>query len=258
MLNLAGFETLPISLNKCYKTKVLKKTVYSRHLLVYVFLVITVLNFPDYLVAQEYKVTSDLGLWTELKITKSFLKDFSISASQQFRLNEDFAEPDDWISELGVGYKINKNFSLGANGRYTKNYKYNEPVQNDYRYNFDVKYDGKLVTNLKLYYRLRYQKEFYGNSVGNQFLHYYETAFRHRIKLGWKKSELHTFYSSAEIFRLTKKTREPFYSKYRLWLGDDFVLKPGTLDAALGIERQLNDENPYSYFLLKLKYSFSF
>lgn len=257
-MKITGFETLLLSLNKCYKTKILKLKALSRYHFFFVLLLVAFFYSYKPLLAQEYKVTSDIGLWTEISITKSFLKDFSVNVSQQFRLNEDFSEPDDWISEIGLGYKINKNFALEANGRYTKNYKYSEPTQNDYRYNFDLRYDGKLSSDFKLYYRLRYQKEFYGNSVGNQFLHYYETAFRHRIKLGWIKNKPHTIYSSVEIFRLTKKTREPFYSKYRLWLGDDFKLNPGKLDAALGIEHQLNDENPYTYYLLKLKYSFSF
>lgn len=96
------------------------KIVFSRHTLIFVFLVMVFVNCHKPLLAQQYKVISDLGLWTERKITKFFLKDFSLGASQQFRLNEDFSEPDDLISEIGVGYKINKNFSLGANGRYTK------------------------------------------------------------------------------------------------------------------------------------------
>ena len=129
-------------------------------------------------------------------------------------------------------------------------------TENDYRYDFDFRYDANVTEKTKLYYRLKYQKEFYGNSVFNQFLDYYETAFRHRLKLTRKLNDKNRLYSSAEIFRLTKKSREPFFSKFRLFFGDEFSSGIGAFDFSAGLEHQLNSENPFTFFICKMQYEF--
>lgn len=204
--------------------------------------------------AQEFKVTSDLGLWTEITLSKQILNDFTISTTQQLRLFRDFKSLDDWITDIGLEYKIDKNFAIGTNGRFNKNYHYNEPVQNDYRYNFDLKYDGKIAPKFKVYYRIRYQKEFYGNSVFNEFLNYYESTFRHRVKFVWENKSGFEIYSSAEIFRRTKKSSDAEFNKYRFWIGGEKSLKSSAIDVAFGFEHQLNNSNPYTYYLIKVKY----
>lgn len=227
------------------------KLKYQVNLLLF-FLIFVVHNLQ----AQETKVTRDLELWTELTIKKEIFKKVEISTSQHLRFFENAGALDDYIAELGVLHLINKNFAIGANGRYTKDNKHNGLSEDKYRYDFDFRYDTNLSNNLKFYYRLKYQKEFYNSSVFNKFLNYYETTFRHRGKVAWKKNDKHRFYSSIEIFRLTKKSRDPYYSKYRFFLGDNFSAKVGDIDFSVGIARQLSSENPYNCFICKLKYEF--
>ncbi|HKJ80006.1 MAG TPA: DUF2490 domain-containing protein [Prolixibacteraceae bacterium] len=184
--------------------------------------------------AQETKIVSDLCLWTEIKAEKE-LSDFSFSVSQHLRFHKNITGFDDYISEAAVEYSINKNFEIGVAGRYTRNNHYNEIAENDYRYDLFFQFDKKISERIKFYSRLKYQKEFYGSGVFNRFLHYYETTYRYRAKIGWEKSDGHRFYTSAEIFRLTKKLREPFWDKYRLWLGDDLSSEIGDFDLAFGL-----------------------
>jgi hypothetical protein len=203
---------------------------------------------------QEQKVVSDLGLWTEIKLEKKFLKDFRFNISQHLRLNNNITEFDDYISEIGLIYNINKNFAIGSNGRYSRNKKYSGLVQNDYRYDLDFRYERKLSERLKFYYRLRYQKKFYGSGVFYREVNYYESEVRNRLKLRWELNEKHRFYGSGEIFRLTKKSREPYFNQYRLWVGDDIISTIGGIDFAFGIEHQLNNSNPYTFYIFKIKY----
>ncbi|QGY44896.1 DUF2490 domain-containing protein [Maribellus comscasis] len=207
--------------------------------------------------AQEEKTVRDLNLWTEVKLEKKIVKGLYLSAGQHLRLFKDFTQVDDYITELELEYKINKNFTLGAAGRYTKNRHYDDIVENDYRYDFYLGYDGKLSPKTKLYYRFKYQKEFYGSGVFDPHLHYYETTFRNRIKIGWELNDNHRFYSSAEIFRLSKKSREPFFDKYRIFIGDDILTGFGEFDLAAGLDHELNTKNPCTCFILKVVYKIS-
>jgi len=211
--------------------------------------------FSGYGFSQETKVVHDLGLWTEIKIEKKIIKNLWASTSQHLRLNRNISGFDDFISEIGLLYEINKHFSIGTNGRYTRNKKYDGLIENDYRYDFDFRYKTELNEKLKFYYRFRYQKEFYGSGVFYKGVNYYESAIRNRIKFRWKYSNTHRFYSTAEIFRLTKKSRDPFFDKYRIFFGDDISTHLGEFEVAFGAEHQLNSNNPYTYFILKIEYT---
>lgn len=219
-----------------------------------VFIVVSLALVGLKSIAQESKVTSDLGLWTEIKLEKEFLKDFKFALSQHLRLHENITGFDNYIAEAGLLYTINKNFELGANGRYTRNKKYNGLLENNYRYDFDFRFEAKLSQRLKLFNRLRYQKEFYGSGVFYEEINYYETAFRNKLKIRWNLNDIHRFYGAGEIFRITKKSREPYFNQFRFWLGDDLDSSLGKFDLAFGIEHQLNNENPYTYYIFKIQY----
>jgi hypothetical protein len=197
----------------------------------------------------------DLGLWTEIRLKNAILKDFEVYVSQHLRLHKNMTGFDDYISEVGLDYKINKNFDIGTAGRYTRNNHFDDLAENDYRYELFFSYDTDLNQKLKIFGQAKYQKEFYRSAVFNEFLNYFESTYRYRLKMEWEKNERHTLFASAEIFRLTKKSREPFYDKYRIWLGDEISSEFGDFDLAWGFEHELNAINPYNYFILKLNYT---
>ncbi|HET6559791.1 MAG TPA: DUF2490 domain-containing protein [Prolixibacteraceae bacterium] len=206
---------------------------------------------------QEQKVVADLAMWTEIKMNKSIIKNLQFSVSQHFRFNKNISSFEDYIADAELQYSINKNFSIGTNGRYTRNKHYNQIVENDYRYDLNFEYDSKIRHNLKFYYRLKYQKEYYGSSVFNQYLNYHETTYRNRIKFGWEFNKNHQLYSSAEIFRQNKQSRDFYFSKYRLFFGDDISTRMGEFDAAFGFEQELNSVHPLTCYIFKLAYQFT-
>ncbi|SHJ65823.1 Protein of unknown function [Tangfeifania diversioriginum] len=226
-----------------------------RRLLKYCFILIVSLCFCGSSAGQEQKVVRDLGLWTEIKLEKEVINNLEIFFSQHLRLHKNMTGFDDYISEAGLDYKINSNFDIGAAGRYTRNNHFDNLAENDYRYDLYFSYDTNISEKLKIFARAKYQKEFYRSGVFNEFLHYFETTYRYRMKLEFAKDEKHAFYGSAEFFRLAKKSREPFWDKYRIWLGDEIAGGFGDFDLAWGIEHELNAMNPYTYFILKVNYT---
>lgn len=206
---------------------------------------------------QEQKVVADLAMWTEVKLKKSIIRNLQFSVGQHFRFNKNISSFEDYIADAELQYSINKNFSIGTNGRYTRNKHHNQTVENDYRYDLNFEYDTKILHNLKFYYRLKYQKDYYGSSVFNEYLNYHETTYRNRIKCGWDFNKYYRLYSSAEIFRLNKQSRDSFFSKYRLFIGEDVSTSAGEFDVAFGFEHELHSIHPLTCYIFKLAYQFT-
>lgn len=215
----------------------------------YLFAVISALG-------QEQRVVRDLGLWSELKLNKEVINDFELSLGQHLRFNKNISSFDDYIFDLELEYSINKSFAVGAVGRYERNRHYDETVENDYRYDLFFKFDTKINEKAKFYYRLKYQKKFYDSAVFNEFLNYYESTYRNRIKLGYQGFKNHQQYISAEIFRLIKKSRDPYFSKYRIFAGNTLPVDKHNLDVALGYEHDLNHRYPLDFFIIKIQWQF--
>lgn len=207
--------------------------------------------------SQEQKPVRDIAMWTEVKLKKDIFRDLQFSVGQHFRFNKNISNFEDYIADAELKYSINKNFSIGSNGRYTRNKHYNQNIENNYRYDLNFEYDAKIRHNLKFYYRLKYKKEYYRSSVFNEYLNYKEISYRNRVKLGLAFNENHRLYSSAEIFRLNKPSRDPFFSKYRLLIGEDISTPVGEFDMAFGFEHQLHSAHPLTCYLFRLAYQFT-
>ncbi len=239
-------------LSICYQIKL--KTfsyIYSNK---FIILITTCIIINSHAYGQEQKIVRDLGLWTEIILSKEVLKDVDLSLSNHLRFNRDISSFDDYILELELEYKINKRFAIGTSGRYISNRHYDETVEDDYRYDLFFKYDTKITEKIKLFYRLQYQKKFYDSSVFNKYLNYFETVYRNRVKIEWKEFNNHGLYASAEIFRMLKKSRDPYFNKYRIFAGDAISIGNNELNVAVGYEHGLKENNPLNLFILKTEW----
>ena len=108
--------------------------------------------------AQDTLVVSDLGLWTGVEVEKEVKDDWTFSVKQELRLKTNMSEINHYFTQAGIRYKINRNFSLEAKYRFTRNKKKDLTYENRSRYNLDLRYRGRLDF-LTFDYRLRYQKE---------------------------------------------------------------------------------------------------
>jgi hypothetical protein len=84
-----------------------------------IFVAIILLPFL-HVSAQETKVVKDLRLWTGVKIQKTFAKDWTISLEEEIRFKNNISEINNFFTEVGLRYRINKDFALGGGFRYTQ------------------------------------------------------------------------------------------------------------------------------------------
>lgn len=207
------------------------------------------------LYSQVVKVTKDFGAWGGLNIKKELSGDFEINLEQQIRLYTNASRFDDYIIDFGGKYRMNRNFRLGANLRYTYNAMRWKDAENNYRYNLDLNYKSRISKKLELYYRLRYQKEFVNLFRAYEATNIYYSGVRNRIKLKYGINQKNRIYVSGELFRLMEVYREPYFNMIRLYLGDEIQTKAGDFNCSFGYEQEINTSYPLHFFFLKAIYT---
>lgn len=218
-------------------------------------IIIFYLLISNSIFSQQIKVTRDLGYWAIVNIQKKLSKDFEINLEQQLRFYTNATKIDDYIIDFGSKYKMNKNFKLGANFRYVCNKKRWKETENNYRYNLDLHYKGNMSKKLKLYYRLRYQKDITDVFSATQMTNVNFSSIRNKIKIGYKINKKNRLYFSGEIFRSIEIFKSPYYNKTRFYLGNVIKTKIGNFNCSFGYEKEVNTNYPLSFFFLKTVYT---
>lgn len=222
-----------------------------------IVLLFLLLNMALPQLAQETKVVRDLHLWTSVKVEKTFAKDWTVSLGEEIRFKQDITEINKYFTELGLRYAINKNFALQGNYRFTRDRKQDLYYENLSRYNFDLRYKGR-IDFLTVYYRLRYQKEVEGFRMVDQNIPF-EKYLRHRITLRVNKVKYVDPYVSGELFQLFKPTRYPRYEYIRLLVGVKHETdKGGKYKVAFGFNRELVSTQPAMIYLIQINYTYKF
>ena len=203
--------------------------------------------------SQEIIVTRDFGFWVGQSFEKK-VKKFEWKFEQQLRTFKNASRVDDYLVDLGLKYTITGNFKIAANIRYIFDKKYFKKTEQNYRYNLDFLYQADLTNRLVFTYRLRYQKE-YVNLFGNYSIrHIHFTDFRNKTELNYEWNKTHNVYISSEIFRRIEQYREPYFSKFRFYIGDKVSTDIGEFDFSLGFDREIRPDIPSSCLFIKLIY----
>ncbi|MEN8928081.1 MAG: DUF2490 domain-containing protein [Flavobacteriales bacterium] len=206
--------------------------------------------------AQDIKKTQDLGLWMGVNANYVFKKDYTLTLSQDLRLNESITDLDRYITDLAIAYKINKQFKLAATVRYYLEKDAEKEYSQDFRYSLDFQFKKKINSRFKMKYRFRYQNVyeelFSGIPDGSK------ANLRNKIEVGYKLNKKHAAYFASEIFRKIVNYRAPFFNKLRLVVGDEFESRFGEFDFSLGYERELNSARPLNYYFARVYYTFDF
>ena len=207
--------------------------------------------------AQETKVVKDLRLWTGVRIRKTFADNWTLSLQEEIRLKENMSQINYFFTEVGLRYRINKNFALQGDIRFTQDKKGDNSYKALTRYNFDLRYKGRLKY-MSIHYRIRYQNEVEGWNVFDQDTDY-ERQFRNRISLRVNALKHIVPYASAEIFQTFSPYEYPHFDYYRIILGMRF--EPGNFgefNLGWGFNRELTSDYPAMVFLFKLNYTYDF
>jgi hypothetical protein len=204
--------------------------------------------------SQQIKVTNDIGAWATANIKKKIAKNFVINLEQQLRFYENAVKFDDYIIDFGGKYKMNKNFKLGVNLRYTYNAKRSAESDNNYRYNLDLNYKGNVSKKLNFSYRLRYQQEFVNLLSEYKKTNVHYSGVRNKVKIKYDINKKNRIYVSGELFRLIETFKDPYFNKVRFYLGDEIKTKIGDFNCSIGYEQEINIDYPLSFFFLKISY----
>ncbi len=206
--------------------------------------------------AQQIKTTQDVGAWMGATLKYDLTKDLDLSLSQDIRFQESLSELDKYISEIGLSYKINKEFRIGGELRYYINQKRDETQSQNWRYNLDFKYRTKLIKHLKFRYRLRHQTAYENLFTAQPNKGESKSAIRNRVGLFYKLKNHHELYFTTEIFRTILYYRKPYFSELRFVVGDEIETKYGQFDLSFGYERELNSLYPLHFMFTRVYYTF--
>ena len=229
----------------------------SRSRLIRASLILTFsLASPGLLSAQETKVVRDLQLWTGAGIEKSW-KDWSLTINEEIRFKQNISEINNFLTEAGLRYRINKNFALEGGYRFTWDKNPDGSYDKLTRYNLDLRFRGRL-DYITIQYRLRYQKEVEGFNLLDPEADY-EKYVRNRIRIRYNRLIKIKPYVSAELFQLF---RPDYYSEleYIRVLGG-IRYEPariGTFNIAFGFNREFTDIEPAMIYQFKVNYTYTF
>jgi len=216
-----------------------------------------ILILGNTLYAQETKTISDLGLWTGVTIEKTVNKKWTFSLREELRFKKDISELYKYFTQLGIEYRINRNFSLEGDYRYIQDKNNEGRFDNRSRYNFDLTYKGKLAF-ITVLYRLRYQKEVEGMKILDM-REPYEKYFRNRITLRYNRLRKVEPFLSGELFQLFEPYQLPRYHFIQMQAGA--IYEPGKIGkfgAAYAINHELKSSSPSTFFVIKIRYTYSF
>lgn len=202
-------------------------------------------------------MVSDLHLWTGVAIEKSFARDWSVFLAEEFRFKHDITVLNNFFTETGLRYRINKNFAL--EGQYRVTFDQNKYKNFDMltRYALDLRYKGK-ISMITIYYRLRYQKEVEGWNLVNPSIPY-QKYVRNRISVRYTDFKKIEPYVSGEIFQLFEPNLDARFQYVRVMAGILYTSrKAGKVKLAWGFNRELEDVQPTTIYTLKINYTYSF
>ena len=199
---------------------------------------------------QEVVVTRDAGMWLGVKVEKRVATGWKINLEHQLRTYENGMGLDDALLNLGANYKIDKQFKVAADIRYTFNARRTKDAVNEYRYNIDFHWRRDLGDHASIRYRLRHQKE-----QANVFEEWgqtndHETKFRHRIKFIHQVTKNKHPYASIELHRVSRSFREPHFDQFRMHVGHVWLTENHAWDLSMGYTRELHATYPLNFIFL--------
>jgi len=219
--------------------------------------VLVLMTLTKQLAAQELKVVRDLQLWTGAALEKKVGKDWTFSLEEEIRFKHNISEINNYFTQAGVRYRINKNFALEGGYRYTRDRKSDNSYENLSRYNLDLRYTGRMDF-ITFSYRLRYQKEVEGFKLFDHKIPY-EKYLRQRIRISYTDFNKIIPFVSGEIFQLFRPDYYAEFDYFRVQGGIKYeTRKMGSLRFAYGFNREINEIEPAMVFLLKVNYTYQF
>jgi len=204
------------------------------------------------------QITKDAGMWNTLSIEKEFSEKFSISLDEEARLKENFSMLNLFYTNLGVNYKLTKNFKFSLTYRLIEKWKY-ETQYFSYRQRlmFDLSYKYK-TNKWALSYRSRIQSE-YRDLNTSELGKTPEWYWRNKIEVKYNIGNYSPYIGVEFRYQLTDpRSPETNYGwhRARTYAGIDYEInKNNTFGLYYLIQQEFDVMNPEYLYIVGVQYS---
>lgn len=201
--------------------------------------------------------TKDAQLWTSVNFDKKLNNMFSLSVSEELRFTDNISEIGTFFTDLGIAFKLNKNWRLSGNYRFTNKQRLDDSYSKRHRYYFDLVYRNKFE-KLTLSLRTRFQAQYadVNSSATGQVPEYYS---RNKMSLKYDLNKKYTPYAAAEIFLPLNGGKGIYIDNVRYSAGLEYSFnKISSLDIFYMIQQEYNKANPETDFVIGLGFNHSF
>jgi len=209
--------------------------------------------------AQETDPQLEAVLWKRLSLSKKVSPRVSLSLAPQLIFGDNISRASLWLTDFGIGYKVNRNLSL--NGTYRLNVKFREGNQaNDLRHQllFNIYTTHRINSKLRLYYRARYQTQSpellgFMNEEGVGARHF----LRNRLKMRYSASYYFRPWVTYELFhRVGHPTKGTYLRNNRLLAGVDYRINNAhKLNFFAGVQNRLDRQDKPTRVILGTTFS---
>lgn len=200
---------------------------------------------------------NDACLWTSLNIEKKFTPLLSANLNQEFRFNENLSELGAFYTDIGLNYKINKSIRISGNTRFIYNHRLDDSYSKRGRYYFDLSFRQKYKPVI-ISFRTRFQSQYKLYAEDDEINPIY--CNRNKVTLKFDLDKKISPFLFSEIFvPLNKKINNLMIDNIRYAMGIDYkVNRMHSIDLFYMIDKELNQSNPLTNYIIGLSYNFNF
>jgi len=217
------------------------------------FFVLVLLAAPFRVIAQE----KDLGMWISAGLEKKITPRWSVTLTEEVRMNENITEVGQVNSEIGATYKAWKRWKIGVTYRIARQRRVDDSYRTRQRFYADITFREKIRPVIFML-RVRYQSGYHDIIDSGSRL---DSPDHLNLKLTLKYDLNKKFepYLSSEFFFRLDQIRYHSFDQLRVTAGITYAInRMHELDLYYRINREFNVNRPETSFIIGVGYVFVF
>ena len=203
----------------------------------------------------------DAWLWNTISVNKQLTRKWSVGIDEELRLFDNMSRVNLFFTNAGVTYKLNKAFKFSLVYRLNNKNQDGECYSTRHRLYFDATYKRKLIRNLSLSYRIRFQgqvRDYYSSDDGKDI----ESYMRHKFDLAYSYGKFTPYLAAEFRFQFTNPgfpEGNDLWDRARYYLGWNYDFnRKHTVGIYYMIQHDFNNLRAENDFTLGWQYTFNF
>lgn len=202
---------------------------------------------------KSYSKEEDFRLWTSVTAKTKIFKSIEFSIEEQFRLQNNATQIDQFFTDVGLGYDIFSFFELSGYYRFD-NVNEDYGLKTHHKFFTDITLQQS-VRRFSLSLRARYQTK-YVDLINEEEGYLLKDYLRNKISVKYDHRKLPVSLKFAnEWFCQVNKYTGYFYDKVRVEFGLAYNINPdNSIDLSYKIDTEFNVPNPNRNYILQFSY----